>query len=186
MKKILTLFLIISTLSFASSEEALKNALDRLYVKENISNVDIRTAKALYQPEEKIVTIQYNNQEKSGYTSSIQPGEEYSCYITLFKGYEYIIVGSGDNASIDVDIFVYDLSGNTIALDRTPDSTAYAMLPKDFVLNKDSKVDKSIAGTDTSVRPLETQKYLVKLKLRDSSSPNSDVAFLVATRLLNK
>lgn len=184
MKKILVLFFTISLFSFATSEEALKNALDRLYGNKNTINYDIRTAKALFQPEEKIITILYKNEEKSGYTSDINMGEEYSCKVTLFEGYEYVIIGAGDDSSIDVDIFVYDLEGNTVALDRTNEATAYAKLPKDFVLNKSVKIDKSIAGSETTIRPLETQKYTVKLKLRESNNPASSVAFIVGTKRL--
>lgn len=181
LKKIL-LFLSISVLCFASSEEALKNALDRFYSNKNNVNLDVRTAQALFQPEEKIVTIQYNGEDKSGYTSEIAVGEEYSCKITLFPGYSYVIVGAGDNSVNDVDIFVYDSLDNTVAFDRTSDSTAYAVLPKNFKLNAGVNIDKSIAGTEFSVRPYVKEKYTVKIKLRDGKSPKSFVAFFVATQ----
>lgn len=183
LKKII-IFLTFSILTFANSEEALKNALDRLYGNNDTINFDVRSAKALFQPEEKIVTIQYKDGEKSGYTSITPVGGEYSCYVTLFKGYEYVIVGAGDNTALDVDMFVYDPLGNTVAYDRNPDTTALALLPKDFSVNSTAKIDKTVAGTDITIRPLETQKYMVKLKLRNSNSDKSSLAFLVATKWL--
>lgn len=182
-KKII-LFLTLSFLSFASGEEALKNALDRLHGGNDLIQYDIRTAKALYQPNEQIVTIPYKEIERSGYTKEIGIGEEYSCYITLFKGYEYVIVGAGDNNVSDVDIFIYDQEGNTVSFDRNPDPTAYALLPKDFSVSKSAKIDKTMAGTEISIRPTETQKFLVTVKLRSSKAPKSSVAFLVATKWL--
>lgn len=184
-KKII-LFLAFSVLTFANSEEALKNALDRLYGSNEKIAFDIRSAKALFQPEEKIVTIQYKDGEKSGYTSVTPVGGEYSCYVTLFKGYEYVIVGAGDATALDVDMFIYDPLGNTVAYDRASDATALALLPKDFAINSTAKIDKTVAGTDITIRPLETQKYMVKLKLRDSSSDKSTLAFLVATKWLKQ
>lgn len=184
MKKIFLFFFIISIVSFANNEEALKNTLDRLYMNKNEINFDIRTAKALFQPEETIVTIFYKGEEKSGYAANVNLGDEYSCKVTLFEGYEYAIVGAGDNSAIDVDIFVYDPEGNTVAFDRTTYPTAYAKLPKDFLLNKSVTIDTSIADTETSIRPLVTQKYTVKLKLRESKNQNSSVAFIVATKQL--
>ena len=184
-KKII-IFLTFSFLTFASSEDALKNALDRLYGANDKIAFDIRNAKALFQPEEKIVTIQYKDGEKSGYTSETLVGGEYSCYVTLFKGYEYIIVGAGDNTALDVDIFVYDSLGNTVAYDRNSDATALALLPKDFPVDDSAKIDKSVAGTDITIRPLETQKYMVKLKLRNSNTDKSSLAFLVATKWLKQ
>lgn len=182
--KKLIIFLIISTLSFGNSQEALKNALDRLYGKNEKIVFDIRTAKALEQPGETITTINYKNEEKSGYSSEIAVGEEYSCKITLFPGYEYVIVGAGDNAALDVDIFVYDSLENTVALDRSTDASAYAKLPKDFSLNPSVKIDKNIAGSEITIRPFEKEKYTVKLKLRDSKNPKSSVAFIIGTKRL--
>ena len=162
LKKII-IFLTFSILTFANSEEALKNALDRLYGNNDKITFDIRSAKALFQPEEKIVTIQYKDGEKSGYTSVAAVGGEYSCYVTLFKGYEYAIVGAGDNTVLDVDMFIYDP-----------------------LVSSTAKVDKSVAGTDITIRPLETQKYMVKLKLRNSSTDKSSLAFLVAAKWLKQ
>lgn len=173
-------------MAFANSEEALTNALDRLYNGKPTIEFDVRSAKALFQPEEKIVTILYKDMERSGYTSVIPVGGEYSCYVTLFKGYEYLIVGAGDNSATDVDIFLYDSLGNTVAFDRNPDTTAVALLPKDFTVSNTAKIDKSVAGTDITIRPLETQKYMVKLKLRDANAEKTSVAFLVATKWLKK
>jgi len=180
-KKIIV-FMTISIFSFATGEEALKNALDRLYGNNTKINFDIRTAQALFQPEEKIATINYNSEEKSGYTSDISIGEEYSCKVTLFPGYVYVIVGAGDSSATDVDIFVYDSLDNTVALDRSSDATAYAKLPKDFQLNPGVNIDKSIAGTDITIKPYEKEKYTVKLKLRDGKSPKSSVAFIIGTQ----
>ena len=185
LKKII-IFLTFSILTFANSEEALKNALDRLYGNNDKITFDIRSAKALFQPEEKIVTIQYKDGEKSGYTSVAAVGGEYSCYVTLFKGYEYAIFGAGDNTVLDVDMFIYDPLGNTVAYDRNPDPTAFALLPKEFAVSSTAKVDKSVAGTDITIRPLETQKYMVKLKLRNSNADKSSLAFLVATKWLKQ
>lgn len=182
--KKLILFFAISILAFGNSQEALKNALDRLYGNNTKIAFDIRTAKALEQPGETVTTILYNKEEKSGYSSEIAIGEEYSCKITLFPGFEYVIVGAGDNAAIDVDIFVYDTLENTVALDRSTDATAYAKLPKDFSLNPSVKIDKSIAGSEITIRPYEKEKYTVKLKLRDSKNPKSSVAFIVGTKRL--
>lgn len=182
--KKLILFFAISILAFGNSQEALKNALDRLYENNTKIIFDIRTAKALEQPGETVTTILYNKEEKSGYSSEIAIGEEYSCKITLFPGFEYVIVGAGDNAAIDVDIFVYDSLENTVALDRSTDATAYAKLPKDFTLNPSVKIDKSIAGSEITIRPNEKEKYTVKLKLRDSKNPKSSVAFIVGTKKL--
>lgn len=184
MKSKFFLFLMVSFLAFGSSEEALKNALDRFYSNTNATNMDIRTAKALFQPDEKTVTIPYKNEEKSGYTFTLEPNGEYTCKVTLFKGFQYIIVGAGDNNALDVDIFIYDLNENTVAFDRTSDITAYALLPKDFALSKDVQIDTSIVGTDISIKPLETEKYIVKIKLRASKAPSSDVAFIVAAKKL--
>lgn len=184
MIKKMFIFLVISVFTFATGEEALKNALDRLYGNKPKIDFDIRSAQALFQPEEKIATIIYNGEEKSGYTSDIALGEEYSCKITLFPGYEYVIVGAGDNAVVDVDIFLYDSLDNTVALDRSPDATAYAKLPKDFKLNPGVNVDKTVAGTDITIRPYEKEKYTVKIKLRDSKTPKSSVAFIIGTQRL--
>ena len=41
-----------------------------------------------------------------------------------------------------------------------------------------------MAGTEISIRPTETQKFLVTVKLRSSKTPKSSVAFLVATKWL--
>ena len=62
---------------------------------------------------------------------------------------------------MDVDIFVYDTLENTVALDRSTDATAYAKLPKDFSLNPSVKIDKSIAGSEITIRPYEKEKYTV-------------------------
>lgn len=183
--KKLFIFLTISILSFGNPQEALKNALDRLYGNSTTIPFDIRTARALEQPGETVTTISYKGAQRSGYSSEIAVGEEYSCRITLFPGQEYIIIGAGDNAAIDVDIFIYDPLGNTVAFDRTTDASAYAKLPLDFPVDPDIKIDKSVAGTIISVRPYERERYTVTLRLRDSKSPRSSVAFVVATRKVN-
>jgi len=178
------LFFIISIFSFGNSQEALKNALDRLYENNSKIEFETRTAKALEQAGETVTTILYNKEEKSGYSSEISIGEEYICKITLFPGFEYIIIGAGDNAALDVDIFIYDSLENTVALDRSNDASAYAKLPKDFSLDPSVKIDKSVAGSETTIRPYEKEKYTVKLKLRDSKNPRSSVAFIVSAKKL--
>ena len=83
-------------------------------------------------------------------------------------------------------MFIYDPLGNTVAYDRNSDSTAFALLPKEFSVSSTTKIDKSVAGTDIIIRPLETQKYMVKLKLRNSSTDKSSLAFLVAAKWLKQ
>ena len=60
------------------------------------------------------------------------------------------------------------------------------LLAKEFAVSSTAKVDKSVAGTDITIRPLETQKYMVKLKLRNSNADKSSLAFLVAAKWLKQ
>lgn len=181
-----TVFMLISIGIFCDSIKSIENAV-KYYSKYKFErNFDIRTASQLKQPDETVTTINYKGNTYSGYTSDIKENEEYICRITLFEGFEYIIIGAGDDTSEDIDLFVYDEQGNTVAMDRSMEPFAYARLSPQLAKVKNINNDIDILNTKISVRPIKTQKYWVKIKLRKSSDKTSSVGFIIGNRKVDK
>jgi hypothetical protein len=175
-------FMLISLGIFCDSIKSMENAVKHYNKYKFKRNFDIRTASQLKQPNETITTINYKGRSYSGYTSIIKENEEYVCRITLFKGFEYIIIGAGDDNSEDIDLFVYDEQGNTVAMDRNKEAYAYARLSPQLAKIRNINNDINVLNTKISVRPLKTQKYWVKIKLRKAKGNSSSVGFIIGNR----
>lgn len=182
MKNIFIVFVLFTFSLLAQGEDSLQNAFNHFKKYKEYKTFDIRSATQLKQADEIVTTIKDNGVNVSGYTARLKEGEEYLCRITLFQGFEYAIVAGGDNNAVDIDLFVYDGEGNTVAMDRNLESVSYARLTKELADTTSLNNDKEIMYSEVSVRPLKTEKYWVKIKLRKSLTSTNDVAFLVGNR----
>lgn len=177
------IFLLLSLNLFSQGKEiSIRNAVEFFEEHEIYESFNIRTANQLQQPGEIVTTINHRSRPISGYTARIAKGDEYLCRITLFEGYEYVIIAAGDNNVVDIDLFIYDEEGNTVAIDRSINSKAYATLNAQLASIPDINNDRAIVYSDISVRPLKTQRYWVKVKLRDSLASTNDVGFIIGNR----
>jgi|GEM_PF-4819354 len=178
------LFLSLSFYTFSHTDDSIKNAINFFEKYEISKDFNIRTARELRQKGETVTTITHKGKSISGYTTNIKVNEEYLCQITLFKGYEYAIIASGDDNAIDIDLFVYDSQGNTVAMDRSIGSSAYARLETSLTKTKNINNDYTVMNSDISVRPLLTEKYWVKIKLREGIEATSDVGLIIGNRTI--
>lgn len=178
------LFLSLSFYTFSNTGDSIKNAINFFEKYEISKKFNIRTARELRQKGETVTTINHKGKSISGYTTNIKVNEEYLCQITLFKGYEYIIIASGDNSAIDIDLFVYDSQGNTVAMDRSIGSSAFARLETSLTKTKNINNDYTVMNSDISVRPLLTEKYWIKIKLREGIDATSDIGLIIGNRTI--
>lgn len=176
------IFLSLSFCIFPNTNDSIRNAINYFEKYEIAKEFNIRTARELRQKGETVTTINHKGKSISGYTTNIKVNEEYLCQITLFKGYEYAIIASGDNNAIDIDLFVYDSQGNTVAMDRSIGSSAYARLETSLTKTRNINNDYTVMNSDISVRPLLTEKYWVKIKLRQGISSTSDIGLIIGNK----
>lgn len=186
MKSLLFLLFLSFTLhNFSSPQDSIKNAINFFEKYEVSRNFNIRTARELRQRGETVTTINHKSRAINGYTRSVNISEEYIFRVTFFKGYEYAIIASGDDSIIDIDLFVYDSQGNIVARDQTFGASAYARF--DNLLSKVRSLnnDPSIIDSDLSVRPLLSERYWIKIKLREGKNPKGNIGLIIGNRPVN-
>lgn len=182
-KAILLLFTILSISIFASPEQAIINAVKFYDTFEDVEQY-FRTAKQLQQPNEVVTTVRYNNRDYSAYTKEIAVGSEYQVKFTLYSGFQYNIIAAGDDSAVDVDVFIYDGNGNTVALDRSRKNESFALpLPQMKSVKKINALT-DIVGQQVSVKPKWKEKFTGVLKLRKATGNKASVAILISSRRL--
>ncbi len=182
MKFKVILFMILTFSIFSQGEGSIKNAAKLFEAQPNYWTYVVRTAKQLKQPDEIVATTKYNNKWFSGYTQRIKNGDEYLVRATLFKGFEYIIIAAGDDNALDIDLFVYDGEGNTVAMDRRVNNVSHAKLTPELAKVNSINNAIDVMDTEVSIRPLETEKFWIKIKLRDSLTSTNDVGVIIGSR----
>ena len=69
-------------------------------------------------------------------------------------------------------------------MDRSIGSSAYARLETSLTKTKNINNDYTVMNSDISVRPLLTEKYWVKIKLREGIEATSDVGLIIGNRTI--
>ncbi len=182
MKIKLIIFIILTFSIFSQGEDSIKNAVKFFEKQPNYWTYVVRTSRQLQQPDEIVATTKYNNKWFSGYTQRIKNGDEYLVRATLFKGFEYIIIAAGDDNALDIDLFIYDGEGNTVAMDRRINNASHAKLTPELAKVNSINNSINIIDSEVSVRPLETEKFWIKIKLRDSLTSTNDVGVIIGSR----
>lgn len=163
-------FFSIFSFSLGSASDAANNALD-FFVPHFPKEYEIRDLENDYglsiNPNYKS-SIVYKDTVYGFYTSPAKTGAEFEIPTRLFQGYEYIIIGAGDQDIYDLDIKIYDENDNVVALDRSTQKYSLPVLNTNYIQDKSINNDFSIANKKISVCPVKTANYKLKILVRNA------------------
>ncbi len=77
--------------------------------------------------------------------------------LTLYKGMDYVLLGCADGEGVDLDMRLYDKSGQLVSNDKSPDAQPFV-----------------------DVSPPRTEEYALQVLVYKSNAPNTDFAVAVA------
>lgn len=178
--KPLFLFFIISISVLGSTSDAAKNVMDFSgIILEN--QYELRDLKSLSDKEK--TPIVYLDKNYFLYSGTGGTNSEFTIQTKLYIGWDYIIIGAGDNDVSDIDIFIYDDAGNLVAVDRNKTKHSFPLFKSEYM---DTTVtlnnNKNIEGQKISVRPIRSSSYTIKVKIRNAKTKDSGWAMLIASK----
>lgn len=88
---------------------------------------------------------------------SSAPEEEVSYRVTLYKGMTYLLLACADGENVDLDVRLYDESGNLVDNDKSPDAQPFV-----------------------SVMPEVTGEYALQVMVYKADQPKTDFAVAIA------
>ena len=88
------------------------------------------------------IKLEYDGKIGYCYFGKATPNKDVEIDLILSKNNKYIILASGDNNIKDIDVYIYDAYGNTVAYDRSTLKNSFPQLD-DLMYNLETEDDKN-------------------------------------------
>lgn len=166
--------------SFSTPEESSKKTLDfatflfnENYIPRNIDNVE----------DSKKIKFNYETKDYFLYSEKSLPNQEFEIKTNFYVGWDYAIIGAGDLILKDIDIYVYDSEGLIVAIDRNSSGISFPLIRSNYMdIYSGANNDMSIEGKRISVKPLKSDNYTIKIKVRNGFNSEGFWSVMILTR----